>query len=401
MLAIKLWNFFKGYAIIKVEGLSIEKFINLVISKNIYIWDVERIGFTTIIAKISLKGFKLLQPYTRITNCKVSIVEKRGLPFIILYLKRRRMLVAGALLCMILAYVFSIFVWSIDVKSTKNIDEKSILTELNKLGLKAGVSKSSINISKIQQQFLIDMKDAAWIGIDLKGTKAFVKVIEKTSPPVILPENVPCNIIAKKDGIIYKMTVLEGDAVKKVGETVKTGDVIVSGVIERPNTETRFAHSNGIILGRTWYEGYADVNLTKQENVRTGKANTITRISIGDNNLTLSPKKIDFKSYDKEEKMITSNNSPIKIVRETYYETMPITKKLSRQEAEKVAIEKALENIKPALGKDAKIVSKKENTSMININIVRADITVEVIEDIGTQEKINYNTEVKIERNNN
>lgn len=401
MLAIKLWNFFKGYAIIKVEGLSIEKFINLVISKNIYIWDVERIGFTTIIAKISLKGFKLLQPYTRITNCKVSIVEKRGLPFIILYLKRRRMLVAGALFCMILAYVFSIFVWSIDVKSTKNIDEKSILTELNKLGLKAGVSKSSINISKIQQQFLIDMKDAAWIGIDLKGTKAFVKVIEKTSPPVILPENVPCNIIAKKDGIIYKMTVLEGDAVKKVGETVKTGDVIVSGVIERPNTETRFAHSNGIILGRTWYEGYADVNLTKQENVRTGKANTITRISIGDNNLTLSPKKIDFKSYDKEEKMITSNNSPIKIVRETYYETMPITKKLSRQEAEKVAIEKALENIKPALGKDAKIVSKKENTSMININIVRADITVEVIEDIGTQEKINYNTEVKIERNNN
>lgn len=401
MLAIKLWNFLYGYAIIRIEGLSIERFLNLVISKNIYVWDVKRTDHTTIIAKISLKGFKLLLPYTKVTNCRVLIVEKIGLPFIIFYLRRRKMLVMGALTCIILAYIFSMFIWSVEIVNPKNVDENSIIAELDKLGLKAGVSKSAVDIPKIQQEFLIDMKNIAWIGIDIKGTKAIVKVVEKTAPPAILQNDVPCNIIAKKDGIIYKMTVLEGDAVKKVGETVKTGDVIVSGIVERPNTETRFVHSSGTILARTWYEGYADVSLTQQKYKRTGKKITVTKISMGNSNLTLSSRKIDFKNYDKKVKFITSNNSPIKIISETYYETVPVEKKLTKEEAEKIAIDKALENIKPALGKSAKTVNREEKITMVNTNILRADVIVEAIEDIGIQENINYNTEVKIERNNN
>lgn len=401
LLAIKLWNFLYGYAIIRIEGLSIERFLNLVISKNIYVWDVKRTDHTTIVAKISLKGFKLLLPYTKVTNCRVFIVEKKGLPFIIFYLRRRKMLVIGALSCIILAYIFSMFIWSVEIVNPKNVDESSIISELDKLGLKAGVSKSAIDIPKIQQEFLIDVKDIAWIGIDIKGTKAIVKVVKKTIPPAILQENVPCNIIAKKDGIIYKMTVLEGDAVKKVGDTVKVGDVLVSGIVERPNTETRFVHSMGTILARTWYEGYADVSLTQQKYERTGKKITVTKISMGNSNLTLSPRKIDFKNYDKEVKFITSSYSPVKIISETYYETVPVDKKLTKDEAKKLAIDKALGNIKPAFGKDAKIVSRQEKITMVNTNVLRADVIVEVIEDIGTQENINYNTEVKIERSNN
>ncbi|MDI3310588.1 MAG: sporulation protein YqfD [Thermoanaerobacterium sp.] len=401
MLAIKLWNFLYGYAIIRIEGLSIERFLNLVISKNIYVWDVERTNHTTIVAKISLKGFKLLLPYTKVTNCRVYIIEKRGLPFIIFYLKRRKMLVLGALACIVLAYLFSMFIWSIEIDSGQNISEASIISELDKLGLKAGALKSSIDIHKIQQEFLMDEKDVAWIGIDIKGTKAIVKVVKKTTPPAIIDENVPCNIIAKKDGIIYKMTVLEGDAVKKVGDTVKIGDVLISGIIERPNTNTRFVHSMGTILARVWYEGYADVNLTQQKYKRTGRKITMTKISMGSSTLTLSSRKIDFKNYDKEVRNVTSSTSPIRIVNETYYETVPIEVRLTKDEAGKLAVENALKNITPAFGKDAKIVSRQEKTTMITTNLLRADVIVEVIEDIGTQENINYNTEVKIERSNN
>lgn len=401
MLVIKLWNFFKGYAIIKVEGLSIEKFINLVISKNIYIWNVERVGYTTVIGKISLNGFKLILPYTRITNCKVTIIGKRGLPFIILSLKRRKMLLIGALVCILLAYTFSFFIWSINVNTTNKINEETVMKELNKLGLKSGVAKSSVDISKIEQEFLIDVKDAAWIGIDIKGTKAFVKVVEKTTPPAILSNNVPCNIIAKKDGIIYKMNVLEGDAVKKVGDTVKMGDLIVSGVIERQNTETRLVHSMGSIVARTWYEGYSNVNLSKQEKVRTGKILTSVKLSLGSNVITLSPRKNDFQKFDKELVTLTPKDSPIKVVKEVYYETKYINKRLDKNDAEKIAIKKALDNIKQTLDKKAKIVNEKKTTKLVNNDTIMANVTVEVLEDIGVQDKINKDMEAKIERNNN
>jgi Putative stage IV sporulation protein YqfD. len=80
---------------------------------------------------------------------------------------------------------------------------------------------------------------------------------------------------------------------------------------------------------------------------------------------------------------------------------VPVEKRLTKDEAKRLAIDKALENIKPAFGKDAKIVSRQEKITMVNTNVLRADVIVEVIEDIGTQENINYNTEVKIERSNN
>ncbi|QSZ26822.1 sporulation protein YqfD [Aceticella autotrophica] len=397
MLAIKLWNFLRGYAIIKIEGLSLEKLLNLIISRDIYIWDIKRTGHNTVIAKISLKGFKLLQPHIRITNCKVSIIGKKGLPFIILYFKRRKMLIFGAVLCMVLICIFSSFIWCISIEGIKNTNEQAVIEELKKLGLKEGVFKYSVDIPKIESEFLVDMKNVAWIGIDIKGTKAFIKIVEKTKPPEILPSNVACNIIAKRDGIIYKMVILQGDAVKKVGDTVKAGDIIVSGVIERPYAKTRFVHSNAEIIARTWYEGYADVDLSKQAFKRTGKSISITNISLGENTITFALRKMDFKHYDKETKIITSKNSPVKIIKETYYETEIEHIKLNKDEAEKLAIEKALKNIKSGLENDVKIISEKKKTMMIENHIIRANVIVEALENIGMEEKIDYKQEVQIE----
>ena len=51
MLSIKIWNYFRGYVIIRVEGLTLEKFLNLATNKDIYLWDIERIEYTVIEAK--------------------------------------------------------------------------------------------------------------------------------------------------------------------------------------------------------------------------------------------------------------------------------------------------------------------------------------------------------------
>ena len=45
--------------------------------------------------KISIKGFKHLRPVARKTRCRVRIVEKRGLPFIVSRYKERKTFVLG------------------------------------------------------------------------------------------------------------------------------------------------------------------------------------------------------------------------------------------------------------------------------------------------------------------
>lgn len=399
MFAIKLWNFLKGYAIIKVEGLGIEKFLNLIITNNIYVWEVIRISNTAILAKISLRGFKEIQPYVKITKCRVNILAKKGLPFLILNLKKRKMLVLSALVCLILIYIFSTFIWTIEIRGIEN--NNLIAKQLKELGLKPGISKYNLDIHKIESQFLLNNNNISWIGINIKGTKALVKIVEKTKTKNPVEEDLPCNIIAKKDGLIQKITVLYGVAVKKPGDTVKAGDLIISGIIEKPNLETRFVKAKGEVIARTWYESYADIPLEKKEFVRTGNYLVVYNISIGNNNISISSKKNNFKHYDKISKVITNKYLPFVIYKDFYYETKQQIIKLTENEAENSALQLAMENINNFMSKEAEIINKKENVIILDGKIARANIILEVLENIGIEEKINYNEEVNIDQRNN
>lgn len=95
MLAIKLWNYFKGYVIIKVEGLTLEKFLNLAANSNIYIWDIKRMDYTLLEMKVSIKGFRELKKIANKGACRVYIKEKIGFPFFMNKLKKRKMLGFG------------------------------------------------------------------------------------------------------------------------------------------------------------------------------------------------------------------------------------------------------------------------------------------------------------------
>ncbi|MGB9809195.1 MAG: sporulation protein YqfD, partial [Caldanaerobacter sp.] len=224
MFSIKLWNFLRGYVIIKVEGLAIEKFLNLVMVNEVYIWDIERIGYATLTAKVSRRAFKEVIKYAKKTGCRVSIVSKNGLPFLAFRLKRRKGIIIGFVFSFLIIYIFSTFIWEIDIKTVNGLREEEVAKKLSELGLKPGVSKFKIDINKLEKEFLLNNEEVSWIGININGTRAYVKVVGKTKPQKVLSKEEPCNIIAKRDGIIYKMTVLEGEAVKKPGDTVKMGE---------------------------------------------------------------------------------------------------------------------------------------------------------------------------------
>jgi len=82
MLILRLWNYIRGYVIIIVKGYFLEKFINICTRRQILLWDIKMRGSGVMTLKISISGFKMLQPIARKTNCSVRIMHKRGLPII-------------------------------------------------------------------------------------------------------------------------------------------------------------------------------------------------------------------------------------------------------------------------------------------------------------------------------
>lgn len=392
MFIVRLWNYFCGYAIIIVKGLMIERFINLAVMNGIYLWDIEKLDYTTIKAKINIKDFYKLRKFVKKTNSRVEIKEKCGMPFKIRSIKKRKWFFFGIGALLIFLYILSSYIWMIEIYGLKSISEQVILDNLSINGLKVGVSKRKIDKRIIEDNMLIKMPELTWIGIEIKGTKAYVTVSEKVPEPKSVSKDESCNIIASKNGVIDKILVLNGDGVVKDGDTVKKGQLLVTGIIERHNMEQRYVHAMAKVLAKTWYEDVEEINFKQIQYQNTGRIIKTYGIEMLEKKYQ-NYKKIPYEDYSKnvDEHYIFSFGSyvfPIKLVVASYSELKPIEKYYNEQGAKDRCLERLNEKIKLSLPEDAIILDKRIEY-YTNKESVIGKIYVEIIEDIGVKQKIN------------
>lgn len=238
-----LLNYILGYVNIKVESFYIERFVNMCISKKIFLWNVKRKKSSILYANIGIEDYKRIKQVCKKTNSKASIEMKKGLPFIMHKYRKRKIFVC--LLCLIIIglIVISNFVWNIEIKGNEKITSQEIINELKKDGLEIGKLKSKINTNSIINKFRLDRSDISWIGITIKGTNAIINVQEATIAPEVIDEKDYCDIVADKEGLITKINVQNGTALIKEGDVVKSGDKLVGGYIEGKYTGTRYVHA--------------------------------------------------------------------------------------------------------------------------------------------------------------
>lgn len=392
-MILRLWNYLIGYLIIKVEGLSLEKFINLTISNGVFLWGIRRSGYTTMTACISVSGFKKLKGIARKVRCRVRIVDKKGLPFLLVRLRRRKMLFVGLAAFFIILYGLSSFIWTVDVEGNVKVPEDKLLNALAKYGIKPGAFKKGLDISAIENRLVIDVPDIWWASIQLKGTKAIVKVVEAAQPPPMIDKDTPCNIVASKDGIIHEIVVLEGQPLVKQGDTVKKGQLLVSGVVEDSETmTTRFVHAMAQVVARTWYEGRAVCSLDKGLTRRTGRKVVHRFLDMGQWVLEYQKGDIPFKHYEVEEKRVPFFGEgrflPVTLIVREYYEVEKLPLSASLQQLKEIAQKEAMEDVNKKIPSDAKIVDKQVKYDMIEGKEVKVTVYVEVLEDIAQEQKI-------------
>ncbi len=176
MFVIRIWNYFKGYVIIKVEGLALEKFINLCISKDIYLWDINRIDYTTLEAKVSVKGFKAIKKIVKTVGCRFSVKEKKGLPFIIHKFKYRKMLFLGAILSISLIFYLNLSIWNIDIVGNENVKDEVVKKSLKQLNITEGSRKKNINMEDIKDKLIIDIDEFSYVSAHIRGSKLIIDI---------------------------------------------------------------------------------------------------------------------------------------------------------------------------------------------------------------------------------
>ena len=158
-----------------------------------------------------------------------------------------------ALVCstlFLLVFILSSFVvWDIRIEGVESELHDEIYQELESAGLSVGKFWASIDKSEVENQLLLNSETVSWININRRGTVAYIKVVRKLIYEEMETPTGYANVVAERDCVIEEIRVKNGYALVKVGETVKAGQILISGVFPS-ELGGGLCYADGVVIGR-------------------------------------------------------------------------------------------------------------------------------------------------------
>lgn len=412
MILRRFWSYVLGYLILSVKGEHPERFINLALTRGISLWDLVWVDSGHLFVRVYARSFHSLRHISHRTNCRIRIKSKRGLPFILNRLKRRRMLVAGAVVFCLLLYFFSSLIWVVDVEGNRTISSDKVRRIAAASGLRPGAFCFQVRRADVVDELLRAFPNLDYVEVDV-GTRSRIRIVEKSLPK---KETGPCDIVAGKDGLIKELLVLAGVPCVKEGEVVRRGQILISGTAYAPappeasdsavppasKPEPQFLEAKGIVRARVWYRSYGEAPLDEVVKKKTGRTVDIFYVEVDNKKIILrGPRTIPYSLYDIKVKRIKfpqwrNIKLPVEFVTIEAEEIKCLRIVRSHEEAIKIAVQEAQENAAQMLPKKVPVV--KRRLRVINAgddNLVRVLLTVETVEDIGHVKKIQPSKQIK------
>lgn len=291
-MLIAILQYLSGYLVIRIEGYSPERFLNLCSHHGIYLWSLRPCGHAYEM-RISVKGFRRLKPIIRKTGTKIIIKERRGFPFFLHKYQKRKIFFGGIFFCIITLYILSMFVWNIHIEGNQKRTDEVILEFLETQGITHGMLRTSVDCSRIVKDIRKEYNDIIWVSAYMEGTRLMIQVKEnqdtiaekeKMTPPV--------DIIADKDGIIQSIITRKGVPLVHEGDEVKKGDVLVSGTVEvlsdaQEVVDYQYHEADADIQAQTVLPYEDSIPVTYEVKKMTGKKRYAVWFRAGGRNFTL------------------------------------------------------------------------------------------------------------------
>ena len=391
---IKIITFIKGFVRVSVSGKFVERFLNICMNRDIYVWNIKNRGTELLHLNMTIKGFKQIRPVAFKSKTRVKIISRHGFPFIINRYKKRKAFVISAILTVFLLLYITSFVWVIDVEGNEKVKTEIILNELKNNGFSVGTLRYGKNISELQNKMMLSVDELSWIWVEIKGTRAIVAVKEKTPVPILVDRHHPCNIVASNDGVITEINATYGEKVASIGDVVKKGDLLISGVSNTKYDGIHYLHSSGIIKARTYHSKSAEIPLKRTNFTKTGEKISKRSFNFFGFRVKLYRSEnppFEYAENDSKVHHLSLGKNfvmPISFEENIYYELVKEEIKVSEEEAISIGekelfseLDKNLPERATVINKTSEVVSKDDSQISIKVNY-------ECVEEIGVEAPI-------------
>lgn len=277
IIAKSIARYFVGFVTVRIDGLNKERFINLCHNKDISIWNLTyKDDFYE--ANIALWDYKKIKQPLKKTHVHLEIIDKCGLPFIMHKYRKRKIFGFAVMFFGIIIYAMSLFVWDISLEGGYSYTDIEITNYLESIGVFEGIRKSSIKCEEIEASIRNNYYDITWVSAELTGTRLIIHIKENFDEMnEQATSNSPQDLISDSDGEIVSIITRTGTPLVKVGDIVKKGDILVSGIVNilddsKEIKSTEYVASDADIYAKVEYKYNYSFNTEYEYKEYTGKS---------------------------------------------------------------------------------------------------------------------------------
>lgn len=325
----------------------------------------------------------------------IEVLSFMGIKGLLFYAKIYKHFLIAILISIMMLYVLSNVIISVEVIHNDKTIREMILDELYDFKVHPFMFKKSYSELQDIKEKIKDKypENIEWLEIIDDGMKYTVRVEERI---ITKEEEKPlyCDIESTKDAIVLTSQVTRGQNLVSYNDFVKNGSILVSGKVVFNNETKSYVCAEGIVYGNTWYTVNVTLNYEHNKKNYTGKISKNITLLWGSKEIPLL--KVHFDNYDIEKKAL------LELGRFTLYKEInreyTISKtKYSYEEAVEQALIKAREKIKTNLPSSATIIDEKVLQTNNYDSIIEMDIFYSVKEIIGKQVEKNIEGSVSDE----
>lgn len=218
-------------ALLRVEltSASVAEMLTVINSSGITIKDVTPINALIVEGTIHRKDYQYLKKLLKRRGETIKIIRKQGFAWTITAVRKRPVLVVGVAIILFFAMYLPTRVLFVRVEGNSSISTSQITTAAQRVGIYFGASRRHVRSEYVKNSLLDEFPQLQWVGVNTYGCVAVISVEERTANLNIKENMKVGHIVASCDGIVKEMTVTRGNALCKVGEAVRAGQVLVSG----------------------------------------------------------------------------------------------------------------------------------------------------------------------------
>ena len=390
-------NYVRGTVRAAVTGPFPERVINLCAQNRVDFWGVDWVDEHCVEITVRRSGLALLERLAEKVGCQIQEHWRRGLPEFIGMFRRRYGFLIGLFLSLCAVGIMSRFVLSVRVTGNERVTDAVILQHLQRHGVRPGAYGPGLDRRQIEQEILLDLKELAWMTINLKGTRVEVQVKETQNAPARVDERGYYHVVAEADGIVSRVEAELGDAMVKEGDTVGKGEVLISGTVtleppiysELPERHY-FVHARGRVWARTWRTVTAVMPEKTTGKRYTGEERIVWSVNFFGNRVEFfGNSSILDGFYDK----ITSVRQAalpegrllsLWLTRETYRAYQPEEVVVQRDAATRLLEEELRQKLCDLVGETGRVLSVSFETRVAD-GLIQVAATGECLEEIGRE----------------